>query len=156
MPAERVSMRRIREILRLKYEAGASERAIAPSIGVARSTVARPCKAAFPYRGTERLRDSPLEGDGFELPVPRENLRPPLASRHREKRPNASFTSHPRLVPHPSTQTFRHGGVLRAMPTHRPHAPAPSRLVPPPYLGENAVDTAGAGEDYPPVPRLWR
>ena len=33
-------MRRIREILRLKYEAGATERAIARSIGVARSTVA--------------------------------------------------------------------------------------------------------------------
>ena len=40
MPAERVSMRRIREILRLKYEGGATERAIARSIGVARSTVA--------------------------------------------------------------------------------------------------------------------
>jgi len=40
MPAERVSMRRIREILRLKYEAGATERAIARSIGLARSTVA--------------------------------------------------------------------------------------------------------------------
>jgi hypothetical protein len=33
-------MRRIREILRLKYEGGATERAIARSIGVARSTVA--------------------------------------------------------------------------------------------------------------------
>jgi transposase len=40
MPAERVSMRRIREILRLKYEGGVTERAIARSIGVARSTVA--------------------------------------------------------------------------------------------------------------------
>ncbi len=40
MPAERVSMRRIREILRLKYEGGATERAIARSIGVARSSVA--------------------------------------------------------------------------------------------------------------------
>ena len=39
MPAERMSMRRIREILRLKYEGGATERAIARSIGVARSTV---------------------------------------------------------------------------------------------------------------------
>ncbi len=38
MPAERVSMRRVREILRLKYEAGASDRAIACSVGVARST----------------------------------------------------------------------------------------------------------------------
>ena len=40
MPAERVSMRRVREILRLKYEAGATERAIARSLGIARSTVA--------------------------------------------------------------------------------------------------------------------
>jgi DNA-binding transcriptional regulator LsrR (DeoR family) len=40
MPAERVSMRRVREILRLKYEGGASERAIARSLGIARSTVA--------------------------------------------------------------------------------------------------------------------
>ena len=42
MPAERVSMRRVREILRLKHEAGASDRAIARSVGVARST-ARLC-----------------------------------------------------------------------------------------------------------------
>src|SRR5258707_4309664 len=40
MPAERVSMRRVREILRLKYECGATDRAIARSLGIARSTVA--------------------------------------------------------------------------------------------------------------------
>jgi hypothetical protein len=40
MPAERVSMRRVREILRLKYECGATERVIAQSLGIARSTVA--------------------------------------------------------------------------------------------------------------------
>src|SRR5262249_60419268 len=40
MPAERVSKRRVREILRLKYECGATERAIAQSLGIARSTVA--------------------------------------------------------------------------------------------------------------------
>ena len=38
MPAERVSMRRVREVLRLKYEVGATDRAIARSVGVARST----------------------------------------------------------------------------------------------------------------------
>jgi transposase len=38
MPAERVSMRRVREILRLKH-GGASERQIARSLNVARSTV---------------------------------------------------------------------------------------------------------------------
>jgi len=42
MPAERVSMRRVREMLRLKYEMGATDRAIARSVGVARST-ARLC-----------------------------------------------------------------------------------------------------------------
>src|SRR4051812_50133006 len=40
MPAERVSMRRVREILRLKHACGSSDRAIARSLGVARSTVA--------------------------------------------------------------------------------------------------------------------
>src|SRR5258708_2348012 len=40
MPAERVSMRRIREILRLKHECGATDRAIARSLSIARSTVA--------------------------------------------------------------------------------------------------------------------
>jgi hypothetical protein len=40
MPAKRVSMRRIRELLRLKHACGATDRAIARSVGVARSTVA--------------------------------------------------------------------------------------------------------------------
>ncbi len=40
MPAKRVSMRRIREILRLKHACGAPDRAIARSVGVARSTIA--------------------------------------------------------------------------------------------------------------------
>src|SRR5437660_2909312 len=40
MPAERVSMRRVREILRLKHECGATDRAVARSLGIARSTVA--------------------------------------------------------------------------------------------------------------------
>jgi DNA-binding transcriptional regulator LsrR (DeoR family) len=33
-------MRRVREILRLKHECGATERTIAQSLGIARSTVA--------------------------------------------------------------------------------------------------------------------
>src|SRR6266480_3479507 len=40
MPAERVSMRRVREILRLKHEGGATDRTIARSLSIARSTVA--------------------------------------------------------------------------------------------------------------------
>jgi len=40
MPTERVSMRRVREILRLKHECSATDREIARSLGIARSTVA--------------------------------------------------------------------------------------------------------------------
>ena len=40
MPAERLSMRKVREVLRLRHVCGASERMIARSVGVGRSTVA--------------------------------------------------------------------------------------------------------------------
>ena len=46
MPTERVSMRRVREILRLKYEAGASDRAIARSVGVATTRRVRTTRTA--------------------------------------------------------------------------------------------------------------
>ena len=39
MPGERVPMRCVREILRLKYGCGATDRMIARSTGLARSTV---------------------------------------------------------------------------------------------------------------------
>src|SRR5512147_707982 len=40
MPAERLPMRKVREVLRLKHACGVSERVIARSVGVSRSTVA--------------------------------------------------------------------------------------------------------------------
>jgi len=40
MPAERLPMRKVREVLRLKHACGVSERVIARSLGVSRSTVA--------------------------------------------------------------------------------------------------------------------
>ena len=40
MPAERAPMRKVREVLRLKHALGASEREIAVSVGISRSTVA--------------------------------------------------------------------------------------------------------------------
>ncbi len=65
MPAERVSMRRVREILRLKYEFGASDRAVAVAIGVARSTVqlclARVAAAGLNWPLPETLTDAGLE-----------------------------------------------------------------------------------------------
>ena len=65
MPAERVSMRRIREILRLKNECGASDRAVARSLGIARSTVAltldRVAAAGLEWPLPETLSDRVLE-----------------------------------------------------------------------------------------------
>ena len=40
MPAERLSMRKIREVLRLKYACGASDRVISRSLGIGRTAVA--------------------------------------------------------------------------------------------------------------------
>ncbi len=39
MPTERLSMRRIRDVLRLKHAQGLSERAIATSLGLGKGTV---------------------------------------------------------------------------------------------------------------------
>src|SRR3954447_20950422 len=66
MPAERVSMRRVREILRLKHACGSSDRAIARSLGIARSTVAltleRLAAAGLAWPLPEALSDRVLEG----------------------------------------------------------------------------------------------
>jgi DNA-binding transcriptional regulator LsrR (DeoR family) len=40
MPAQRLPMRQVREVLRLKHAAGVGERHIAASLGISRSTVA--------------------------------------------------------------------------------------------------------------------
>jgi DNA-binding transcriptional regulator LsrR (DeoR family) len=39
MPTERLPMRKVREVLRLKHACGASERLIAQSLGIGRTTV---------------------------------------------------------------------------------------------------------------------
>ena len=39
MPAERLSMRKVREVLRLRYACGASERVIARSLGIGRTAI---------------------------------------------------------------------------------------------------------------------
>jgi hypothetical protein len=65
MPAERASMRCVREILRLKHACGASDRAIAKSTGLARSTVAdylaRAAAAGLAWPLPETLSDTALE-----------------------------------------------------------------------------------------------
>lgn len=95
MPAERVSMRRVREILRLKFGCGASDRAIAAAVSVARSTVqlclARAAAAGlgWPLPGT--LADKGLEAllfpsaRGCKAGV-RRKAEPDWAAVHRELR----------------------------------------------------------------------
>lgn len=66
MPAERVPMRCVREILRLKQERSASDRAIARSTGLARSTVsdylARAAAAGLNWPLPATLTDAALDG----------------------------------------------------------------------------------------------
>src|SRR5262252_6762479 len=93
MPAERASMRCVREILRLKAE-GLSDRAIARSTGLARSTVSeyvgRGRAAGLTWPLTAELTDTALEallfvGAGI-APGTRRKPEPDWAHLHRERR----------------------------------------------------------------------
>src|SRR5208337_4638159 len=95
MPAERVSMRRVREILLLKHECGASVRAIAVAIGVARSTVqlclARAVAAELSWPLPVTLTDGGLEAllfapVGGTRPGIRHKAEPDWTVIHRELR----------------------------------------------------------------------
>src|SRR3954454_20180442 len=94
MPAERVSMRRIREILRLKNECGATDRAVARSLGIARSTVAltldRVATAGLAWPLPETLSDRVLEAllyaDGGSRQGCRRKSEPNWTQVHRELR----------------------------------------------------------------------
>ena len=65
MPAERAPMRKVREVLRLKYALGASERQIATAVGIGRSTVAEYLRRAavigITWPVPEGLSDTELE-----------------------------------------------------------------------------------------------
>lgn len=65
MPAERAPMRKVREVLRLKHALGVSEREIAISVGVSRSTVAeylrRSAVLGMTWPLPESVNDSDLE-----------------------------------------------------------------------------------------------
>ncbi len=86
MPAERVSMRRVREILRLKFECGRSDRAIAVAVSVARSTVqlclvrfvaawlSWPLPATLTEHGLEALLFAPLGGSKLGKRLKRRSL----------------------------------------------------------------------------------
>jgi transposase len=94
MPAERVSMRRVREILRLKYEGGATERAIARSLGIARSTVALTLERAaaaklsrpLPATLTDRVLEAMLYASAGAAQGGRRKAEPDWTPVHRELR----------------------------------------------------------------------
>ena len=73
MPKKRLSMRKIRELLRLKYELRRSHREIATSLGIANSTVSdyarRAAAAGFTWPLPEGLDDAALEAALFP-PLP--------------------------------------------------------------------------------------
>ncbi|MGE8453270.1 MAG: IS21 family transposase [Pseudomonadales bacterium] len=73
MPTERLSMRRIRELLRLKYESGLSSRMIATSLGISKGAVgvylnrAKVAQLAWPL--PDEMSDTALERLLFPEPV---------------------------------------------------------------------------------------
>ena len=81
MPAQRLPMRQVREVLRLKHACSQSERQIAAAIGISRFTVAEYVRRAavigiiWPVPAS--LDDAALEAKLFSPPfTPREALRP--------------------------------------------------------------------------------
>jgi len=94
MPAERATMRCVRQILRLKHERGASDRAIARSTGLARSTVsqylARATAAGLGWPLPATLSEAALEALLFAnagmAPGVRRKAEPDWAAIHRELR----------------------------------------------------------------------
>lgn len=65
MPTERLSMRRIREVMRLKFAQGLSDRAIAASLGLGKGTVnaylVRARRAGLSWPLPEGMDDDGLE-----------------------------------------------------------------------------------------------
>jgi len=73
MPAERASMRKVREVLRLRHALGVSERQIAVTVGVSRSTVGEYLRRAavigITWPVPEGLDDGELERRLFTPPT---------------------------------------------------------------------------------------
>ncbi|CAO0821914.1 hypothetical protein DFAR_3960007 [Desulfarculales bacterium] len=75
MPAERLSMRKIKEVLRLQHEAGCGNRDIAKSCGIGRTTVSRylhrTARAGLSWPLPTSLDETQLEGYGPSAAVER-------------------------------------------------------------------------------------
>ena len=82
MPGKRLSMRKIKEVLRLKWEAGLSGRAISQSCGMGRTTVReylqRAKRAGLRWPLPEGMTDEELERLMFSLPVSQPGVQRPL------------------------------------------------------------------------------
>ena len=82
MPTERLSMRRIRDLLRLKHAQGFSERAIALSLGLGKTTVggylARARQAGLSWPLAPELDDDSLELLLFPSPTMSSRLERPI------------------------------------------------------------------------------
>ena len=72
MPTERLSMRRIRDVLRLKYEARLSERAMVAALGISKGAIgsylSRARAAGLSWPLPEGLTDTELERRLFPGP----------------------------------------------------------------------------------------
>src|SRR6478672_10386802 len=93
MPTERLSMRRIRDVLRLKYEARLSERAMVAALGISKGAIgsylSRARAAGLTWPLPEGLTDAELERRLFPPPeaIPAaERPLPEWAGVHRELR----------------------------------------------------------------------
>ena len=89
MPARRLLMRKIREVLRLKHERGLSHRAIAQACAIGVGTVTlylkRTAQQGLGWPLPAELDDAELEAQLFPRPVPvRDRVRPDCAYIHRE------------------------------------------------------------------------
>ena len=82
MPAERAPMRKVREVLRLRHALGVSERQIALTTGLSRSTVGEYLRRAavigITWPAPEGVDDAELERRLFTPPTFDENPRRPL------------------------------------------------------------------------------
>ena len=98
MTQQRLSMRSIREVLRLKYGLGRSHRQIAQALGIANSTVSlyvsRAAEAGFSWPLPEGLDDTALETALFPPQPPSRDVRPEpdWAEVHRELQRHKGMT----------------------------------------------------------------
>ncbi len=96
MPAKRVPMRQIRELLRLKHACGMSNRQIGDALGMGRTTVGdylrRLAFVGIGWPVPDELDDAALEARLFEEPATKgDRVEPDWALAHRElKRPGVT------------------------------------------------------------------